>query len=341
MTTSSASRVTPKVELDFTTASLDSRITFARTTSATNPATFVNSSGVTSAATNNAPRFDYNPITLVCRGLLIEQSRANVCLQSSNFATSWNASGSATIGVDAINSPDGTQNADKLIEFTNTGQHAVLQAIAVSSATSYTVSIYAKKGERESIALRLIGTSTYAQAYFNLLAGTVTPSTGTASIVAMPNGWYRCIITGTSDSTTTNIYVNIGQTATSTSISSYTGDGVSGVYIWGAQLEAGAFVTSYIPTTTTSLTRNADVATITGTNFSNWWGKQALAEQRSQRSRPQSTELVHCFSLMMGRPTKSLRCVATRPTRSCTSWMAAHHRPRSTQARLQRTRPTV
>jgi hypothetical protein len=271
MTTSSVSRVAPKVELDFTTASLDSRITFARTTSATNPATFVNSSGVTSAAANNAPRFDYNPITLVCRGLLIEQSRANVCLQSSNFATSWNASGSATIGVDAINSPDGTQNADKLIEFTNTGQHLVTQAIAVSSATSYTVSIYAKKGERESIALRLIGTSTYAQAYFNLLAGTVTPSTGTASIVAMPNGWYRCIITGTSDSTTTNIYVNIGQTATSTSISSYTGDGVSGVYIWGAQLEAGAFVTSYIPTTTTSLTRNADVATITGTNFSNWW----------------------------------------------------------------------
>jgi len=57
----------------------------------------------------------------------------------------------------------------------------------------------------------------------------------------------------------------------------YAGDGTSGIYIWGAQLEAGAFATSYIPTTTTSLTRNADVVSMTGTNFSSWYNQTAGA----------------------------------------------------------------
>jgi hypothetical protein len=52
---------------------------------------------------------------------------------------------------------------------------------------------------------------------------------------------------------------------------SYTGDGTSGIYIWGAQIEAGAFPTSYIPTTTAAVTRSADAASMTGTNFSSWY----------------------------------------------------------------------
>ena len=82
-------RVLPKLALDFTTASLDSRITFTRTTGASNPAAFVNSSGYITAATNDQPRFDYNPVTLACKGLLIEESRANLLLQSENFSTTW------------------------------------------------------------------------------------------------------------------------------------------------------------------------------------------------------------------------------------------------------------
>ena len=70
-------RVLPKLALDFTTASLDPRVTFTRTTGASNPATYFNSSGVLTAATNNQPRFDYNPVSLVCKGLLIEESRTN------------------------------------------------------------------------------------------------------------------------------------------------------------------------------------------------------------------------------------------------------------------------
>ena len=65
-------RVLPRLALDFTTASLDPRITFTRTTGASNPATYIDSSGVITAATNNQPRFDYDPVTLVCQGLLIE-----------------------------------------------------------------------------------------------------------------------------------------------------------------------------------------------------------------------------------------------------------------------------
>ena len=62
-------KVLPKLALDFTTASLDAKVTFTRTTDATHPATYTNSSGLITSATDNAPRFDYNPLTLACKGL--------------------------------------------------------------------------------------------------------------------------------------------------------------------------------------------------------------------------------------------------------------------------------
>ncbi len=80
-------RVLPKLALDFTTASLDSRVTFTRTTGASNPATYVSSTGYITSATNNQPRFDYDPITLTCKGLLIEESRANIFIESETLLT--------------------------------------------------------------------------------------------------------------------------------------------------------------------------------------------------------------------------------------------------------------
>ena len=87
----------------------------------------------------------------------------------------------------------------------------------------------------------------------------------------MPNGWYKCTLNfNAGTGATTANYIRL-QLANADATINVTGNDVNGTYLWGAQLEAGAFATSYIPTTTTALTRNADVATMTGTNFSDWY----------------------------------------------------------------------
>ena len=98
-------RVLPKLALDFTTASLDSRVTFTRTTGASNPATYVNSSGAITAATNNQPRFDFNPVTLVCKGLLIEESRRNLFKGSDLSDPTYVAVTNQTVFPGSPNSP--------------------------------------------------------------------------------------------------------------------------------------------------------------------------------------------------------------------------------------------
>lgn len=263
-------RVLPKLALDFTTASLDPRVTFTRTTGVSNPATYVNSSGYVTSATNNQPRFDYNPITLVCKGLLIEESRANLCLYSEDISQSPWAFTRSSYSLDAAVSPANTTTADKLIENTAASNtHYVATTFAGTAGTTYTASIFLKAGERTQFRLRFTGTASFADVYFDLSAGTILATVaGSGTITSYGNGWYRCTITGASDLTGTCSFINylcVGGT------SIYTGNGSSGVYLWGAQLEAGAFATSYIPTTTTALTRNADLASMTGTNFSDWY----------------------------------------------------------------------
>lgn len=253
-------RVLPKLALDFTTASLDPRVTFTRTTGASNPATYVNSSGVVTAATNNQPRFDYDPVTLVCKGLLIEESRANICLQSQDFTTTWTNAGGGSISGNAATAPDGTLTADALIP---TAAATVTLNQAISTTTvPYTFSVFAKANGITSITLASRDNPNVNLASFNLSTGVATLASATScSIVDYGNGWYRCIATFTPTVAAANRY----------RIITPLGDGVASVYVWGAQMEAGAFATSYIPTTTTALTRNADVATMTGTNFSDWY----------------------------------------------------------------------
>ena len=260
----------PKLTLDFTTAALDGRITFARTTGASSPATYVNSGGYITAATNDQPRFDYDPISNACKGLLIEESITNVILESQSMdGANWLRINLNTTGtppyVDVAISPDGTQNADKLIESTANGSHDIRQAYTGSVSTAYTYSFFAKAAERTKVNVFIGGPG--ASAEYDLIAGT---SLGAgSSIQSYGNGWYRCIITAatTAGSGAFNAIVILNNGTTT----SYTGDGTSGLYAWGFQLEAGGVATSYIPTTAAALTRNADVATITGSNFSDFW----------------------------------------------------------------------
>jgi hypothetical protein len=86
----------------------------------------------------------------------------------------------------------------------------------------------------------------------------------------LSDGWYRVsqVVTASTASTSIEIYPSINGTATS-----YLGDGTSGIHVWGAQLEAGSFATSYIPTTTGSVVRSADVCSITGGDFNNFYNQ--------------------------------------------------------------------
>jgi hypothetical protein len=106
---------------------------------------------------------------------------------------------------------------------------------------------------------------------FDLLNGTIVEGT-TAKISFVGNGWYRCAITVTAIATSSANF----QLYTSTSTTqNKTGDGYSGIYIWGAQLESSSFSTSYIPTVASQVTRSADAASMTGTNFSSWYNQAA------------------------------------------------------------------
>lgn len=269
-------RVLPRLALDFTTGVLDSRVTVTR---ALNTATAINSSGYVATVNANLPRFDYNPTTLACRGLLIEEARTNSLTYSEQFDNAAWAKTNATVTADATASPANTTTADKLIATAVSGIHRVFSTAAGNAVngTTYTFSVYAKAGEYGF--LRLVDTSYMTSGpMFNLTNGTVSSTGGfTATITPAANGFYRCTASFTASGTA--LLVSQILVFSSASTSDYTGDGTSGIFIWGAQLEAGAFATSYIPTTTTSLTRNADVVTMTGTNFSGWYSSGAGAFQ--------------------------------------------------------------
>ena len=202
----------------------------------------------------NIPRIDYTNGS--CPSLLVEPQRTNLFLRSEEFDNaSWSKIGS-TIIANSIISPSNVLTADKLVEDSSTGVHRVSQQPTTSSGATFTLSVYAKSGERNFVQLR--DASLAVGAWFNLSTGVIeTVNAGiTASITAMLNGWYRCTITRTTATADTVFSI---QVANATNVNSYTGNGTSGLYLWGAQLEQGAYPTSYIPTIASTVTRNADI----------------------------------------------------------------------------------
>ena len=266
----------PTMTLDFVNSNtLDPRVTFTRASAAS----YTDSSGTLQTAAADGPRFDYDPVTLACKGLLIEEQRTNLHTFSEQVDL-WGTPSNASVSSNAANSPDNSITADLLVENTVNGQH-FLSAAAVSvsyvSGVQYTRSCYIKAYGKKLATVYLPASnfaSTGRQASFDLVAGTIyaVESGVTAAIQKVNNEWYRCVVTATA---TVNGVGHVGGSALLSNAGEavYTGDGTSGIYIWGAQLEAGAFPTSYIPTTTTALTRAADVATMTGANFSDWYNQ--------------------------------------------------------------------
>ena len=195
------------------------------------------------AAAYYGPRFDYDPATLAARGLLIEEQRTNLCLQSQAISTSpWAANGpSDTCVPSALIDPAGGLNAFEVTtEAVAFGRWA--QAITVVSGTTYTISAWVRSAT---------GTMQFRLRF----AAGVSSADLTATTT-----WQRFTFTATAGSTSGGIGFQSPSSGAATLI-----------HVYGAQLEAGAFATSYIPTTTAAATRTADVATMVGANFSNWY----------------------------------------------------------------------
>ena len=221
----------------------------------------------------NAPRFDFNPTTGESLGLLIEQSSTNLVLWSQDFSNAAWAKANATVTTTAGIAPDGTQTAQLLVENSSYGSHGVSQAITVTSSQSYTQTIYAKAKDRTWIVMQPANNIPNCLAYFNLGTGAIGTLTNcTATITSVGNGWYKCSATFTNANSTQTQGVYL---ATGDGGATYTGNGYSGVYIWGMQFENLAFPTSYIPTTSAQVTRAADVANMTGTNLTSVWGSNS------------------------------------------------------------------
>ena len=246
-------------------------------------ATFVGSDGLIQSAAINTARFDHDPITLACKGLLIEESRTNLTIRSDDFSASeWNASlqGNLTVTANNTASPSGATDADLLTVGSTTTVYQVLQRLpaitgSLTSGTTYTVSAFFKANQVTRVSLWAGNTVTLpVDAIFDLTGSgsVVLTSAGTASIQKYPNGWYRCIITGTAGATS-DTTLRIGP-ASGTS-RTYVGNSVDSFWAWGAQLEAGAFPTSYIPTTTASVVRSVDICSISGANFTSFYNNAA------------------------------------------------------------------
>ena len=186
-----------------------------------------------------------------CPSLLLEKQSTNIALYSEQFDNAAWDKINVTVTANNITSPDGTINADK-IEYTNANNYFITYSTN-NQNTSYTISAYAKKGTTNLFSLREVfyfGST----ARFDLTNGSiVSDTTGTAKIENVGNGWYRCSITQAYTSGQTNVHWSFDN-RTST----------GNLYLWGAQIEASSYPTSYIPTTSATATRLADSCSKTG-----------------------------------------------------------------------------
>jgi hypothetical protein len=211
----------------------------------------------------NVPRLTYQNGGGGCPSLLLEKQSTNSQTYSEQIDNAvW---GLASLSVTANNttSPDGTQNADKIVEDTANARHE-FYGISLAFNGNNAVSFYAKNaGRRYFCALEPTGAG---GATFDLQNGVVSAVTAvSASIENVGNGWYRCSVI-ISKTATTQIYYCL-RTTGGVGIETYTGDGTSGVYFWGAQTELNSsYPTSYIPTTSASATRVADFDTSAGSS---------------------------------------------------------------------------
>jgi hypothetical protein len=292
---SSNGRLQEAANFDFTRAAADPRISFAR---AGATATRINSNGFIEAVAADTPRFDFDPVTLACRGLLVEGAATNSVFDSAfqTFSGSavnnvWlNLLTNLTTTANLAVSPDQGTNAALLQITSATSFRSSSYRTNIAAAGDYTFSVFVKKASTDDlVTLQLsedVSGTSRVQSSFSLtgignfsgsLFASGTLTNATRSISQYRDGWYLCSVSCTLTAPTNiSAFIFPGNRTTQTVASQN--------FVWGAQVESGLQPTSLIPTASGAVTRNADVATITGADFSDWW--QAGKGSALVRARP-------------------------------------------------------
>lgn len=272
----------PTKSFNFLNGTLDPSLTFTRASSAT----YYNSSGIVTSATTNAPRFDYDPTTLLPKGLLLEEQRTNANTLS-NTLSSYTIS-NASVSANASTSPDGSSNANLLLDNATTGAHNAFTATVVSANAVVAVSAYIKQGTGRYIQLWMGNGTPGVWITFDSQTGTITEHatlTGgtyfSSKVQSLPNGWYRISFIGSLNAANPFTGLSLSNSGTPGVLSpSYSGTG-TGNYAYGLGLEVGAFLTSYIPTVGSAATRAVDNLVTTSIPWFNasqgtWFQEQIL-----------------------------------------------------------------
>ena len=281
----------PTLDLNFAAVKkLDSRITYQRT----GPASYVDKFGLVRLVGSNEPRFDHDPVTRESKGLLIEESRTNLIKWSLKLGDGaafdndisnqgWGTNNVTSTIAESVVAPDGkTGGVWEVRENNANSYHAIWHQaqIPLTNGTKYFITSWVKKGANYNTSANTNG---YFQFYCSRGTGSVASvtlnntftafqahtNTDSRSITQYRNGWIKVMYSFTANATNTG-------TATPHWLhgggGSYAGNGASSVYIWGCQMEAGAFETSHILTNGSTVTRGLDLTTVEGTDFSDAFG---------------------------------------------------------------------
>ena len=289
----------PALDLNFARQKrLDSRVTFTRGSTAT----YVDSDGLIKTAASGEARFDHDSDTGESLGLLIEGSRTNKLLYSSALDsgkwTSIYGISNADVFASVAGAPDGSSAAKEVRSTATSGTayHSYYGNGGVGTG-NWNFSIFVKPNGITTIELKVDAAYALGGTIFDLTGdGSVT--SGSGSFVKLSNGWWRLSTYGD---------ISAHQRADCAVYFTSAGDGSSGFYLWGAQLEAGSFPTSYIPTTTATVTRSADVASMTGTNFSSWYNNNEGSLFFTQKTSTSPTNSTYYYLITTGGTTNGYR----------------------------------
>lgn len=258
-------------------------------------ASYYKSDGIIGYASTDVARFDHDPVTGESLGLLIEQGRTNILINSDlRSPVSTTNISLADFGFDPANTvdpsglpttsaPDGGL-ASKLVfanGYTrNAGDNTYLTGFFYSHGSNDgIISVFVKPAEWTGFEVRYGNQSSNRYFRYFDLTGAGNCSNSDCTITLISNGWYRITLPNNNQNRLSFIPSTSYQ-------SSSTGDGTSGIYIWGAQLEVGSFATSYIPTSGSTSTRGVDTASITGAGFSSFYNSSSEGSMFIDIKRP-------------------------------------------------------